>query len=77
MNTISIHVPPALAHNFEKAGKEKREKAELYISAWLSAFLSGKSPDDRLIDIMHQASELAKKNGLTPAILDSLLKDEK
>lgn len=76
MNTISIHVPSALARIYETANEEKKKKAEQYINAWLNSFLSKKSPDDRLLDIMGEATALAKKNGLTPDILDELLKDE-
>jgi hypothetical protein len=77
MNTISIHVPSSLAHIYEGANEDKKKKAEQYISAWLNAFLSSKSPDDRLLDIMHEATVIAKKNGLTPEKLDELLKDGK
>ncbi len=77
MNTISIHVPPSLAHIYEIANEEKKKKAEQYINAWLNAFFSSKSPDERLFDIMKEATAIAKKNGLTPEILDELLKDEK
>ena len=76
MNTISIHVPSSLANVYEKANDEKKKKAEQYINAWLQAFLSKKSPDERLFDIMGAATALAKKNGLTPEILNDLLKDE-
>ena len=76
MNTISIHVPSSLANIYEKANEETKKKAEEYINAWLISFFSSKSPDDRLFGIMKQATEIAKKNGLTPEKLDQLLKDE-
>jgi hypothetical protein len=76
MNTISIHVPNSLATIYEKANEEKKKKAERYINAWLSSFLSSQSPDDSLFDIMKKATDIAKKNGLTPEMLDQLMKDE-
>jgi hypothetical protein len=76
MDTISIHVPPSLANIYEHANEATKKKAEQYINAWLSSFFSSRSPDDHLFSIMKQATELAKKNGLTPEKLDQLLKDE-
>ena len=76
MNTISIHVPNSLANIYEHADEEKKKKAEQYIIAWLTYFLSGKSSNDRITEIMKQTSEIARNNGLTPEILEELLKDE-
>jgi hypothetical protein len=76
MQTISIHVPSSLARSYEKANEEQKKKAEQYIKAWLKSFLSTKSSDQRLFDIMHSATAIAQKNGLTPELLDELLKDE-
>ena len=76
MNTISIHVPSSLANMYKQANEETKKKAEQYINAWLSSFFSSQSPDDHLMDIMKQATNLAKKNGLTPERLEQLLKDE-
>ena len=76
MNTISIHVPNTLASIYERAPEEQKKKAELYINAWLSSFLSGQSPDEQLSGIMKGATEIARKNGLTPEILAKLLRDE-
>lgn len=76
MNTISIHVPDSLANIYEKANKEKKKKAEQYINAWLKSFLNSKSTDDSLFEIMEKTTAIAHKNGLTPEILDQLMKDE-
>ncbi len=75
MNTISIHVPASLAKSYEHADKEKKTIAENYINVWLNYFLNSKSANDRLFDIMKETSEIAKKNGLTPEIMEELLKD--
>lgn len=76
MNTISIHVTNSLAKIYENADEEKKKKAEQYINAWLNSFFSSKSSNDRITEIMKQTSEIARKNGLTPEILEQLLKDE-
>jgi len=76
MNTISIHVPMSLATKYEHADKEKKLQAEQYINAWLTYFLNSKSSNDRITEIMKQTSEIARRNGLTPEILEELLKDE-
>ena len=76
MDTISIHVPNSLANIYKHANDEQKKKAEEYINAWLSSFLSTKTPNDQLFSIMKQATDLAKKNGLSPEILDQLMKDE-
>ncbi len=41
-----------------------------------SLAINVKSPNEKLFDIMQQASAIAMKNGLIPEILDELLKDE-
>jgi hypothetical protein len=76
MNTISIHVAPSLALTYEQANSEKKKKAELFINAWLKEFLTGKSSDEQLFEIMDKATGIAQKNGLTAEKLDELLKDE-
>jgi hypothetical protein len=76
MQTISIHVPPALAKTYENANEEKKQRAEQFINAWLESFLGSKTPDDRMFDLMKQATANAKKNGLTPEKLEELIKDE-
>lgn len=76
MNTISIHVPNEMAKMYEHANKQKKREAEQYISAWLAYFLKSDSSNDILFEMMKQTSETARKNGLTPEILEDLLKDE-
>jgi hypothetical protein len=76
MNTISLHVNSSLAKIYRNADEEKKKKVEQFFSAWLSSYLGSNSPDDRLFDIMKQSSEIAKRNGMTPEILEQILKDE-
>jgi hypothetical protein len=76
MKTISLNVPPNIAKAFEQADASVKQKAEIYINAWLDGFLSKSLPNERLKSIMANASAEAKKNGFTPDKLDELLKDE-
>lgn len=76
MKTISLNVPPKVAQAFEQADASVKQKAEIYINAWLDGFLSKQSPNERLRSIMKNATEEAKKNGFTEDKLDDLLKDE-
>jgi hypothetical protein len=76
MKTISLNVPPKIAQAFEQADAAVKQKAEIYINAWLDSFLSKQSPNQRLKSIMETATREAKSNGFTPDKLDDLLKDE-
>jgi len=76
MKTISLNVPSKIANAFEQADASVKQKAEIYINAWLDGFLSKKSPADRLESLMKSATIEAQKNGFTPDKLDELLKDE-
>ena len=67
MQTISIHVPSALAYSYEHANEEK--KAEQYINAWLLSFLKSPPANERLCDTMQQATIM---NGLTDEKLNEL-----
>jgi hypothetical protein len=63
MNTISIHVPASLAKSYEHGDKEKKTIAVNYINVWLNFFLNSKSANDRMLDIMKETTEIAKKTG--------------
>jgi len=72
MENITIPVPSSVARAFESADENLKNKIEIYINACLSNFLSGQTPNERLFTIMKQATEEAKKNGLTPDKLEDL-----
>lgn len=76
MKTISLNVPPNIARAFEQADVSVKQKAEIYINAWLDAFLSKQLPNDRLRTIMENATQEAKTKGLTTDKLNELLNDE-
>lgn len=76
MKTISLNVPPKVAQAFEQADASVKQRAEIYINAWLDSFLSKQSPNERLKKIMDNAAKEAERNGFTSDKLDDLLKDE-
>ena len=76
MTTISIHVPPYVAQAFEKAEDDVKKRAENFINAWLNDFLSKKSPNEQLFELMKKATAEAKSKGFSSDNLDDLLKDE-
>ena len=76
MKTITINVSPEIADSFEKADDRVKNRAELYINAWLYGIFSKKSANKRLFDVMKMSSEEAKKNGYKPEMLDEILKDD-
>ena len=71
MPTISIKVSPEAARAFRKASATERKKMELLLSMrLLEASTSRKS----LESIVREISRSARERGLTPTILDELLK---
>ncbi len=76
MENITIPVPSNIARAFERADASVKQKAEIYINAWLTNFLSGKNSNERLFALMKKATEEAKSNGFTPDKLKDLLKDD-
>lgn len=74
MKKIVINVPPNLANAFENADGESKRKAELFINAWLTDFFSKQTANDRLFDIMKEATKEANANGFNEEELQILLK---
>ncbi len=76
MQTISIQVSPEAAQAFLKASdlkasEEDRRKLELLISLRLLEVARARKP---LEDVMREISRSAQARGLTPDILDDILK---
>ncbi len=71
MQTISIQVSPEAARAFLKASEEDRRKLELLISLRLVEVARARKP---LEDVMREISRSAQARGLTPDILDDILK---
>jgi hypothetical protein len=72
MQTISIQVLPEAALAFRKASEEDRRKLEVLISLHLLEVVRARKP---LEDVMREISRSAQARGLTPEILDDILKD--
>lgn len=70
---ISIRVNAQVAHIFETASEEHRRKLEALLSLKLSDATRSKRP---LEEVMSEISRNAQARGLTPEILDSILKEE-
>ena len=72
--TISIEVDSDAARAFVQASAEERRKLELLLALRLRELTSG--PIRPLRQIMDEIGTKAEARGMTPKILDSLLKDE-
>ena len=70
---ISIEVDEAAAKAFAEASPEEQEKLQLLLSLRLQE-LTG-SPDRSLQTVMDEIGRRAEARGLTPEILETLLRD--
>ena len=72
--TISIEVDAETAQEFASADVERRRKLGMLLGLELRAML--KRPQRKLLEIMDGMGAYAESQGLTPEILESLLKDD-
>jgi hypothetical protein len=72
MQTISIQVSPAAARAYRNASAPERKKMELLLSMRLLEVSRSRKP---LEAVMRDISRSAQERGLTPEILDEILKD--
>ncbi|WP_345298773.1 hypothetical protein [Candidatus Villigracilis affinis] len=72
MQTISIQVSSEAAQAYHRASVEERKKMELLLSLRLLEVSLIHKP---LKQVMSEISRSAQERGLTPEILDDLLKD--
>ena len=72
--TISIPVDAEAARAFREATAEERRKLSILLSLRLRELTLGQVRPLR--DIMNEIGAQAEARGLTPEILDSLLRDE-
>lgn len=70
--TITIPLDPQTARAYESAPPEQKRKIQALLSPWLRELAAGESPS--LQQVLDDAGGKAKERGLTPEILDSLLK---
>ena len=71
MQTISIQVSSEAAQAFLGASEEERKKLELLVSLRLLEVVRARKP---LEYVMREISRSAQARGLTPEILDDILK---
>jgi hypothetical protein len=74
MQTFSIAVDADSAQALSQATPEQRRKLELLLSLRLRELVAG--PTRPLSQIMDQMGAEAEARGLTPEIMESLLRDE-
>lgn len=74
MATISIDVDPDAARAYSQASEQDRRKIELLLSLRLRELTSG--PIRPLKQVMDEIGTEAELRGLTPDILESVLRDE-
>lgn len=70
--TISIPLDPQTAQAYTSARAEEKAKMQALISLWLRELTSGELP--KLQQVLDEAGRKAQKRGLTPEILESLLR---
>jgi hypothetical protein len=69
---ITIPLDPQTARAYDSAGPEQKRKIQALLSLWLRELAAGEYPS--LQKVLDDAGRKAKERGLTPEILDALLK---
>jgi len=67
---ITIHVQPGAADAYHSASEEERRRLDLLLSLRLTEATQSRRS---LKDVMREMSRNARKRGLTPEIMESLL----
>lgn len=70
--SINIPVDPQTAQAYDSASPQEQRKLQALLSLRLRELASGEYPS--LQEVLDEAGRKAKARGLTPEILDSLLK---
>ena len=70
--TITIPLDPQTARAYDSAGPEQKRKMQALLSLWLRELAAGEYPS--LQQVLDALGRKAKDRGLTPEMLDSLLK---
>jgi hypothetical protein len=74
MTTIAIEVDDDTAKAYKAASAEQQRKVQLLLNLRLKEIVAG--PKKSLEQVMDEMSAEAQARGLTPEILESLLRDE-
>lgn len=70
---ITIRVDPDVASAYLAASEEERRKLDLLLSLRLQDVTQS---DDSLAEVMREISQRAQQRGMTPEILESILRAE-
>lgn len=70
--TITIALDPQTAKVYDSAGPEEKRKIQALVSLWLRELAAGEYPS--LQQVLDEVGRKAKARGMTPEVLDSLLK---
>lgn len=71
-STITIPIDPETARAYDSAAPEEKRKIQALLSLWLRELATGDYPP--LQQVLDDVGRKAKARGLTPEILDSILK---
>jgi hypothetical protein len=71
--TISIPLDPQTARAYSAAGDEEKLKIKALLGLWLRELTASELPS--LQQVLDEAGRKAQARGLTPEILESILKD--
>jgi hypothetical protein len=72
--TITIPLDPQTARAYDLADPDQKRKIQALLGLWLRELTFGENP--RLEQILNEVGQKARARGLTPELLDSLLKGE-
>jgi hypothetical protein len=70
--TITIPLDPQTANAYDSAAPEEKRKIQALLSLWVRELAAGQYPS--LQEVLDEVGRKAKARGLTPEVLDSLLK---
>jgi len=70
--TITIPLDPRTARAYDDAAPEQKRKIQALLSLWVRELATGEYPS--LQKVLDDVGRKAKDRGLTPEMLDSLLK---
>jgi hypothetical protein len=71
--SITIPLDPQTARAYDSASPEEKRKIQALLSLWLRELAASEYPS--LQQVLDEVGNKAKARGLTPEMLDSLLKD--
>jgi hypothetical protein len=72
--TITIPLDPQTARAYDSADPDQKRKIQALLGLWLRELTSSENPP--LEQILEEVGQKARERGLTPELLDSLLRGE-